>query len=170
MQTTLRTIALTALLIARPTYTLKMRPHLVTPSPEIENPLPEEVSQPEALPTPPTISAAPTPTPAPAFEPSRTQEAITTKVGETFTVSLDYNPTTGVAWFINIASLETSPIQYIKQEYVRNPNPSGLMGIGGQLVLSFKAVSQGPTLIRLSAQGFGGEVYRLHDVRVTIQQ
>ncbi len=66
-------------------------------------------------------------------------------VGESFSVVLTGNPTTGYQW--ELASLDTS---IVKQVGAAAYEPSGTaMGSGGQFTFQFKTVAAGQTTLKL---------------------
>jgi len=71
---------------------------------------------------------------------------ITTKVGETFTITLDANPTTGYKWQLS-DNLTESIVKLVKSEYVAPE--TDMVGAGGKEVWTFKGVKPGETTINL---------------------
>ncbi|MFC3438027.1 protease inhibitor I42 family protein [Nocardia seriolae] len=62
--------------------------------------------------------------------------------GQGLIVTLDANPTTGYAWVLG--SLDQTIVkQNGSPEYEQDPNPDGMVGVGGKSVLNFVAVSPG---------------------------
>ena len=68
-------------------------------------------------------------------------------VGSIFSVSLKSNPTTGYTWATYDQDLEKSGLlnvlKYLDQEYKQNPNPRGLLGVGGVSKLRFEVIGEG---------------------------
>jgi inhibitor of cysteine peptidase len=64
-------------------------------------------------------------------------KTITVGNGETFTVKLDENPTTGYSWNMTVGS----GLQIVSDRYV--PSTTGLLGSGGYHEWTIKAVSNG---------------------------
>ena len=68
-------------------------------------------------------------------------------VGSIFSVSLKSNPTTGYSWSTVDKDMEDcgllNVIQYLDQEYKENPNPRGLLGVGGVTKMRFKIIGAG---------------------------
>lgn len=88
-------------------------------------------------------ACAPTADKIPAV--SDPSQPITVKAGETFSVVLESNPTTGYHWDV---FGELSGAQFIGVEYLSTSKP-GLVGGGGVDVWTFKAVSVGQSQITL---------------------
>jgi len=68
-------------------------------------------------------------------------------VGETYTIVLESNPTTGYSWH---AVYDEAGLELVEQEY--EPGESGLIGAGGTERLIFKALAKGVYEIRLLYQ------------------
>ena len=64
--------------------------------------------------------------------------AITMAVGETKTIQLKGNPTTGYSWI----ALESINVEN-KIEYVSNPHKPGMDGVGGIFTITIKATTAG---------------------------
>ncbi|WP_157355073.1 protease inhibitor I42 family protein [Nocardia terrae] len=69
-------------------------------------------------------------------------------VGQGLIVTLEANPTTGYAWVVgeldqNVVKQNGSP------EYQQDPNPNGMVGVGGKSVLNFVAAAPGSTKLSL---------------------
>ncbi|MGL6298877.1 MAG: protease inhibitor I42 family protein [Methanobacteriaceae archaeon] len=69
------------------------------------------------------------------------------KVGKTFTVTLNGNPSTGYKW---TGKVSNSKIKLLSTKYVPNPNPYNLAGSGGKYVFKFKCIKQGTANIKFS--------------------
>jgi inhibitor of cysteine peptidase len=72
-------------------------------------------------------------------------ETIQTKTGETFTISLNSNPSTGYDWQID--KIDNNYLEYIKKDFVQNL--PAMPGQGGTSTLYFKALKAGQTELRL---------------------
>lgn len=70
---------------------------------------------------------------------------ITVNAGETFTVKLDENPTTGYQW--SYAVSDENVVALSKDEYAADRTAGDIEGAGGQRVLTFKALSKGTAAI-----------------------
>jgi predicted secreted protein len=62
-----------------------------------------------------------------------------------FTIRLRSNPSTGHRWQENYDSTYVSPVS---KTFQSDPNPSGMVGVGGYDVYAFKALKSGTTVIR----------------------
>jgi predicted secreted protein len=67
--------------------------------------------------------------------------SISAKAGDTFTIKLEENPTTGYQWSYAIS--DESIVALDKDEYVADDKSGELMGSGGTRVLTFKALAAG---------------------------
>jgi predicted secreted protein len=74
-------------------------------------------------------------------------KTVTLDRGDYLLVSLKGNATTGYAW--RVASVNKSVLKPLGVRYVPNPNPEGLLGVGGVYKLRFKAIAKGRTTLRL---------------------
>jgi inhibitor of cysteine peptidase len=84
---------------------------------------------------------------APALTYSKQDDGkvISVKVGDTFSITLDGNPTTGYAW-------ETLPDSAALLTLVGEPaynSSSDLLGAGGTYTFTFKAIAKGSTTLEL---------------------
>jgi inhibitor of cysteine peptidase len=70
-------------------------------------------------------------------------EKITLKVGDTFAVELNSNPSTGYRW---IAEFDSKFLQLDKQDY---HSPTNLLGAGGIDRFEFKALFRGVINLRM---------------------
>lgn len=66
------------------------------------------------------------------------------RVGETFTLELPGNPTTGYAWRVD--RINKNALNEISGEFVRD---SGAIGAGGQFQFKFEAIKAGMSDLRL---------------------
>ena len=74
-------------------------------------------------------------------------EPIEVEVGQEFVIALESSPSTGYRWrFIN--PLDEEVLELVGSEY-KGPEDER-MGVGGEEILTFRAVSQGTTRISLS--------------------
>ena len=73
--------------------------------------------------------------------------AIKTKVGEEFTITLESNRTTGYGWEL-AEPLDGSIVKLINSDY-KQPQDVRLIGKGGKEVWTFKAVGQGKTKVSM---------------------
>lgn len=70
---------------------------------------------------------------------------IAAKAGETFTIKLNENPTTGYQWSVFIS--DESVLSLDKDEYVADDKSGEVAGSGGVRVLTFKALEAGTATI-----------------------
>ncbi len=61
--------------------------------------------------------------------------------GDTFTVTLDSNPTTGYQLHMVLDGSE--PFSLVSKTYKSDPNPDGAVGVGGNYTFTFKANKAG---------------------------
>jgi inhibitor of cysteine peptidase len=73
-------------------------------------------------------------------------KAITVNTGEAFLVKLEGNPTTGYTW--EAKDLDTQMLEQVGEAAFESSNPS-LVGAGGTLTLTFKALKPGVTTLTL---------------------
>jgi inhibitor of cysteine peptidase len=73
-------------------------------------------------------------------------KAITVNAGGTFLVKLKGNPTTGYNW--EAKDLDTQMLEQVGEAAFESSNPS-LVGAGGTLTLTFKALKPGVTTLTL---------------------
>ena len=72
---------------------------------------------------------------------------IRVSAGETFTIQLDENPTTGYAWTVAFAD---NIVVLTEDEYTPPKTDAQLVGSGGQRALTFKGIQKGDTTITLN--------------------
>lgn len=72
-------------------------------------------------------------------------KTIAVKAGDTFTVVLDGNPTTGYTW--EVAPDSAAPVELQGEPAFKAE--SSAVGAGGQMTLTFKATAPGQGLLRL---------------------
>ncbi len=73
---------------------------------------------------------------------------IEVNAGETFTISLEENPSTGYAWTIDIS--DESIVKLEKDDYEPEPADKDIVGIGGLRILTFKGLKEGSATITLT--------------------
>ncbi len=71
--------------------------------------------------------------------------SISAKAGETFTIELEENPTTGYQWSVTVS--DETVVALDKDEYVPDDTTGDIAGSGGTRVLTFKAVKAGDATI-----------------------
>jgi inhibitor of cysteine peptidase len=75
-------------------------------------------------------------------------KTVTLKVGETLVVRLASNPSTGYTW--ETKDLDTQMLEQVGEAAFESPEtPPDLVGAGGTLVLTFKALEPGTTTLTL---------------------
>jgi inhibitor of cysteine peptidase len=75
-------------------------------------------------------------------------KTVAVALGKTFDAVLKGNASTGFQW--KVAKIEGDAVQEIgKADYILDPNPKRMAGIGGRYVLHFKATKAAKTKIRL---------------------
>lgn len=82
----------------------------------------------------------------PQVQEGATAEQIETTVGQTFSVTLDSNPTTGYKWQL-AKPLDEGILKLVGSEYKKPATK--LVGAGGKEIWVFKATAKGRTSIRL---------------------
>ncbi|MFC2050387.1 protease inhibitor I42 family protein [Chloroflexota bacterium] len=82
----------------------------------------------------------------------------TTAVGDSFTVTLCSNATTGFQWSESAKMGDPTVVQQTNHQFV-SPHPEGLVGAPGQEVWTFKALKKGTSTISMeySRPWEGGE-------------
>ncbi len=83
-------------------------------------------------------------------------ETIDVGVGDTFTISLDSNPTTGYSWQF-AEPVDDSVLESLGSEYEPDPGAEDEAGRGGTEHFSFEAVGEGSTTIELEYVPPGGD-------------
>lgn len=68
------------------------------------------------------------------------------KLGETFTIQLDANPTTGYGWYLLSGK---DPWKLVSRKYAMDSSKPGMVGVGGKETFTFKAESVGSGFLRL---------------------
>jgi inhibitor of cysteine peptidase len=71
---------------------------------------------------------------------------VAVNTGDTFTIKLDGNPSTGYTW--EAKDLEASILEQVGDPKFESSNPA-LVGSGGNLTLTFKALKAGTTTLTL---------------------
>lgn len=89
------------------------------------------------------------------------------KVGESFIIALDSNPTTGYTWH---EDFDKSFLELVDHEYERSLAGEGLVGAGGTESFEFKALKEGDTEVTMVyKQGWeGGSVGDEYVFKVSI--
>jgi inhibitor of cysteine peptidase len=86
---------------------------------------------------------------ADTFTEENNGQSIDLKVGETITVRLESNPTTGYGWFLSDKT-DQSVILMFSSEYKQSPADKELVGAGGFETFKFKGAKPGTTEIILN--------------------
>jgi len=73
---------------------------------------------------------------------------ITAKAGDTFTIQLESNPTTGYSWVAAIG--DETILELTNSEYLEKPVDTAIVGSGGVDSLTFKALKAGAATITLT--------------------
>ncbi len=73
---------------------------------------------------------------------SKLNKDITVKVGETFTIELASNVTTGYAWQL-ASKIKPNVVELVSSEYVADENPEMMVGTAGVEKWTFKATDAG---------------------------
>lgn len=73
-------------------------------------------------------------------------DSIRTKTGETFTVALDSNPTTGYGWALD-GKEDGTVVRKVSDAYVGKAHPPGMVGVGGTERWTFQAEKKGKTAL-----------------------
>lgn len=73
--------------------------------------------------------------------------AVRLSVGGKLKLSLASNITTGYSW--ELVELDTTVVENTAQEYVPDPAPEGMVGVGGTEIWDFTGRSPGTTPLRL---------------------
>ena len=71
---------------------------------------------------------------------------VAVKAGQTFTVRLSSNPSTGYQWYVLAGP---GPFQLVGRKYAGRPAKPGVVGAGGEEVFTFKATGAGSGFLRL---------------------
>lgn len=74
-------------------------------------------------------------------------ESVRKRVGETFTVALESNPTTGYGWALD-GTEDGTVVRKVGDEYVGKSHPPGMVGVGGMEQWKFRAEKKGTTMLR----------------------
>lgn len=67
--------------------------------------------------------------------------------GEKISIRLNANATTGYNWHFEIADDEKHLVKILKEKYVVNSHPAGMVGVGGKAVYKFKTLHAGKLTI-----------------------
>jgi len=73
-------------------------------------------------------------------------ETLTKKVGETFTVSLKANHTTGFSWGLD-GKADATVLRQVSTDYINDTHLPGMVGYGGTERWKFQAMKQGTTVL-----------------------
>lgn len=93
-------------------------------------------------------SSPPADGPAPQNAEAARDSVIRARVGEEFTVTLRANATTGYSWAL-ADSLDPALLAHVRNDYVPDPAPQGMVGSGGHERWTFRALAAGETSIFL---------------------
>jgi inhibitor of cysteine peptidase len=75
-------------------------------------------------------------------------KTVAVNVGQSITITLKGNPTTGYLW--SVAGLSSNTVEQVGEvEYRQDETGKHLVGSGGVFVATFKAVKPGPTTVRM---------------------
>lgn len=75
-------------------------------------------------------------------------KTVSARVGQEIVVSLRGNPTTGYSW--ERPAPEGAAVQALGEvEYAADPNPAGLVGVGGTFRARYRAAQPGRAVLRL---------------------
>ncbi|MCD4846737.1 MAG: protease inhibitor I42 family protein [Candidatus Aegiribacteria sp.] len=80
--------------------------------------------------------------------------------GDSFSITVEANPTTGYQWKCDGIEQETTVVEQAGEPvYLQDENPEGMMGVGGTKTWNFKAVLSGEAVIQLGyyPPGFDNE-------------
>lgn len=72
------------------------------------------------------------------------------KPSENYIIKLEANATTNYFW--NYEMSEEGIVKVVKDNYVEDDNPDGLVGVGGKQVYEFKGLKEGTVTITLTYQ------------------
>ncbi len=74
-------------------------------------------------------------------------QPIETKAGESFTITLESNPTTGYKWE---ASFDQSLLKLVKSEYKQDASKPGMVGVGGKEYFTFQGLKSGDAPVKMT--------------------
>lgn len=96
-------------------------------------------------------ACGPAPKPPVPVEVSETDagDSIRKKPGETFTLELDSNPSTGYRWALD-GKEDATVVKKLSDEFVSRPHPPGMVGVGGTERWKFQAVKPGKTALHFT--------------------
>ena len=87
------------------------------------------------------------------------------KTGETFTISLEGNPTTGYSW--EVSSIDPAVVEQVGEPDFKSD--SKLIGAGGMFTFTFKAVSPGSAPVMLVYhRSWEKDVTPMYEYQVTV--
>lgn len=75
---------------------------------------------------------------------------VTLRPGGKLQVELDANVTTGYFW--SVLSIDDSVVRALSEDYMSDPSPAGMVGVGGTMVFVFEGAAKGKTDVELSYQ------------------
>ena len=78
-------------------------------------------------------------------------DSIRKKPGETFTVELDSNPSTGYRWALD-GKEDATVVKKLSDEFVSRPHPPGMVGVGGTERWKFQVVKPGKTALHFTCR------------------
>ena len=113
-----------------------------------------------ATPKPSGIPSAAPPTPTPSGQ----QMAVAQ--GQTFTIQLSANPSTGYHW---TPTFDTGALSLKSQTFVSNATPTRLVGVGGTELFTFQALRAGTTSITFDYVSPGGQTTQSVDYTVIVR-
>lgn len=70
------------------------------------------------------------------------------KVGDTFSIQLRSNPTTGYRWQL-VEPFDKTRLEKVGNHYQADANPNRMVGVGGTEIWTFKALKSGQAQIQL---------------------
>ncbi len=77
----------------------------------------------------------------------KTDTNIIAQQGQTFTIILEENPTTGYRWRIDIAD---DIVTLESDDYQQSKADNDMVGVGGQRILAFRSLEKGSTTIKMT--------------------
>jgi inhibitor of cysteine peptidase len=98
-----------------------------------------------------------------AFTAADNGASIELRIGESFTVVLAGNPTTGYSWVV--AEMDEAVLSSLEPAYVSD---SELMGSGGEFTFTFTAVAAGTTQVQLEYLRTWEQVEPLETFTITV--
>jgi len=74
-------------------------------------------------------------------------QPIEVKIGESFTITLESNPTTGYKWE---ASFDQNLLKLAKSEYKQDASKPGMVGVGGKEYFTFQGLKTGDAQVKMT--------------------